>query len=98
MKQGQTTLEYVYLIGLAAAALIALLVFISRSFQGDLRVQADKLGEQYSPRNMRTNITQVTTVKLRDTDDGTNSTSNTSTAMTNRGKEEVVKSLKQESF
>jgi len=58
IKQGQTTLEYVYLIGIAAAAIIVMLVYVSRGFQGRLRVQADSLGEQYSPKNMRTRIRQ----------------------------------------
>lgn len=98
MKQGQTALEYVYLIGIVAAAIIVMLVYISRGFQGNLRVQGDLMGEQYSPTNMRTSITEVSRVKLDDTTDGEISTSNTSTATTNKGKERVVRPLNQENY
>ena len=55
MKQGQTTLEYIVLIGAVAAALIAVIVYVSRGQQGNLRSQADQLGAgQYAPGN--TNI------------------------------------------
>jgi len=94
MRQAQTTLEYVYLVGVVAAAIIVMLVYISRGWQGELRVQADQMGEQYAPKNMRTNITQISKVKLNDTATETISTSNTSTTMTNKGKERVVRSLK----
>jgi Flp pilus assembly pilin Flp len=98
MRQAQTTLEYVYLVGIVAVALIVMLVYVSRGFQGNLRIQADQMGEQYSPKNMRTSITEVSQVKLDDTNNGTISTSNTSTTMTNRGQDKVVGSLKQESW
>lgn len=66
MKQAQATVEYILLIGIAAAAIIAASVYISRSFQGRLRQQTNILGEQYSPRNMSTNIRQDTTVTYTD--------------------------------
>jgi hypothetical protein len=50
MKQGQTTLEYILLIGLFAAGLIAMLVYVGRGHQGNLRSQAEQLGaNQYAP-------------------------------------------------
>jgi len=52
MKKGQTTLEYVYLIGIVAAGLIAVIVYVSRGHQGNLRSQAQQLGAgQYAPGN-----------------------------------------------
>ncbi len=100
--RAQATLEYVFLIGLVAAAVAAMLVYISRGFQGNLRVQADQMGEQYSPKNMDTNIIQVSHVSLndniRETAAGEISTNITVTNMNNQGKENVVKPLKQESY
>lgn len=56
MKYGQSTIEYVFLIALVAAAIIGISVYVSRGFQGRLREQADQVGEQYSPKGMDTNI------------------------------------------
>ncbi|MDD5130709.1 MAG: hypothetical protein PHS66_06675 [Candidatus Omnitrophica bacterium] len=50
MKKGQSTVEYIFLIGVAAAALIAMLVYVGRSLQGRLRNQSEQLGAlQYDP-------------------------------------------------
>ena len=54
MKNGQSTLEYVVLVGFLAAAISVMLIYISRGFQGKLREQADSLGEQYSLGKMQT--------------------------------------------
>jgi Flp pilus assembly pilin Flp len=52
MKRGQTTLEYVLLIGIVAAGIIAMIVYVSRGHQGNLRSQADQLSAgQYAPGN-----------------------------------------------
>jgi hypothetical protein len=52
MKKGQSTLDYVLLIGVFAAALIAMLVYVSRGMQGNLRNNAEKIGAmQYDPGN-----------------------------------------------
>jgi hypothetical protein len=57
MKKGQSTLEYVYLIAVAAVALAAMLVYMSRGFQGHIRDQADQIGAgQYEP-GITTSIT-----------------------------------------
>ncbi len=52
MRRGQTTLEYILLIGVVAAGIIAMIVYVSRGHQGHLRSQADQLGAgQYAPGN-----------------------------------------------
>jgi hypothetical protein len=54
MKRGQTTLEFVILVGFVAAGLIAMLFYIGRGHQGHLRAQAEQLGaRQYEPGNTR---------------------------------------------
>jgi len=44
MRRAQTTLEYAYLIGIVAAAIIVMLVYISRGFQGNLRTLSEQIG------------------------------------------------------
>lgn len=52
MRRGQSTLDYILLIGAVAAGIIVMLVYISRGHQGNLRSQADQLGAgQYAPGN-----------------------------------------------
>lgn len=48
-KKGQTTLEYAILIGVVAAALIAMQVYLKRGYQGKIRASADDMGDQFSP-------------------------------------------------
>lgn len=56
MKRGQTTVEFVFLVGLVAAGLIAMLVYVGRGHQGNLRSQAEQLGaQQYEPGNTTVN-------------------------------------------
>ncbi|MDD5253022.1 MAG: hypothetical protein WC060_03190 [Candidatus Omnitrophota bacterium] len=45
--KGQSTLEYVILLGFVVAALIAMGVYMKRGAQGRLRESADQIGEQY---------------------------------------------------
>jgi len=47
-SRGQSTLEYVILIGFVVAALIAMGVYMKRGIQGKLRESTDQIGEQYS--------------------------------------------------
>ncbi|MFA6358484.1 MAG: hypothetical protein WCY09_07505 [Candidatus Omnitrophota bacterium] len=47
-KKGQSTLEYVILIGFVVAALIAMGVYMKRGIQGKLKESTDQVGEQYS--------------------------------------------------
>jgi hypothetical protein len=50
VRRGQSTFEYALLIGITAAGIILMLIYISRGHQGNLRSQADQLGaRQYAP-------------------------------------------------
>jgi hypothetical protein len=49
--KGQSTLEYVILLGFVIAALIAMGVYMKRGFQGRLRESTDQVGEQYEALN-----------------------------------------------
>ncbi len=98
MRKGQSTLEYVYLIGIAAVAIIAVLVYVSRGFQGKLRLQASQMGDQYSPGNMDTNIAQNTTVIYTDRLEKNESWNDTSTVTTTSGSHDSVRDLRHETF
>jgi len=50
-SKGQSTLEYVILLGFIVAALIAMGVYMKRGFQGRLRESTDQVGQQYSAYN-----------------------------------------------
>ena len=65
MKRGQATLDYVFLLGVAAAGLVAMLIYIGRGFQGNIRSNAEQLGAwQYEPgatiHNSRTKTAEST--------------------------------------
>jgi hypothetical protein len=63
MKRGQTTLEFILLVGVVAAGTIAMLVYVSRGHQGNLRSQAEQLGAlQYAPGNTTINNGQSKTL------------------------------------
>lgn len=103
MKRGQSALEYVFLIGIAAATIIVASAYISRGFQGRLRAQADQLGEQYSPKNMKTDIRQNSTVDFDDkliidnaAKENTTISKATTTTTTAEGSHEKVRGLKYE--
>ena len=49
--KGQSTLEYVILLGFVVAALIAMGVYMKRGMQGRLRESTDQVGSQYSASN-----------------------------------------------
>ncbi len=66
MARSQTTVEYVILIGILVAALVVISAYISRGFQGQLRTQADQVGEQYSPTHMKTDIVQFYNIHLKE--------------------------------
>ncbi len=60
MRRGMVTFEYVYIIGLAAAALITMMIYISRGFQGNVRAAANQIGaEQFDPRNTSINNVEI---------------------------------------
>ena len=46
--KGQSTLEYVILLGFVVAALIAMGIYMKRGMQGRLRESTDQVGKQYS--------------------------------------------------
>ncbi len=62
-NRGQSVLEVAVLTVIVVAALIAVQIYIKRSFQGRYRDLADSVGEQYDPlrtSSTRTNITETT--------------------------------------
>ena len=65
--RGQSTLEYVILIGFVVAALIAMGVYMKRGMQGRLRESTDQVGQQYSAGN--TTSEYVTKTELQQTED-----------------------------
>ncbi len=58
--RGQSTLEYVILIGFVVAALIAMGIYMKRGFEGRLKESTDQVGQQYSAGNT-TGTTTTTT-------------------------------------
>lgn len=48
-RTAQTTLEYAILIGVIAAALVAMQIYLKRGYQGKLKSGADSMGQQFSP-------------------------------------------------
>ncbi|MDD5129221.1 MAG: hypothetical protein PHO40_06205 [Candidatus Omnitrophica bacterium] len=60
MKRGQAGLEYIYLVGIVIAAIVATLVYMNRGFQGNIRQKADEIGSgQYEPGNTTANNTET---------------------------------------
>jgi len=60
--RGQSTLEYVILIGFVVAAIIAMGVYMKRGVQGKLRESTDQVGEQYSAGNTTSKYTTTTSI------------------------------------
>ncbi len=58
--KGQSTLEYVILIGFIVSALIAMGVYMKRGVQGKLRESTDQVGEQYSVKNVTSDYSMDT--------------------------------------
>lgn len=46
-NNGQNTLEYVVVIAMVAAALVAMQFYVKRSVQGKLRQSTDEIGQQF---------------------------------------------------
>lgn len=75
MRRGQSTLEYILLIGIAAAALIAILVYVSRGLQGNLRNKADQLGAgQYAPGNTTISNSETKTLTSNNSSESSTTT------------------------
>ena len=48
-RNGQSTLEYAVIIAVIGAGLVLLSAYVRRGYQGRLREQTDKLGDQFEP-------------------------------------------------
>jgi Flp pilus assembly pilin Flp len=59
-KSGQSTLEYIVLIGFVTAALIAMGVYMKRGISGRIRSASDDIGDQYSPGHTTSTFTTTT--------------------------------------
>ena len=60
--KGQSTLEYVILLGFVIAALIAMGIYMKRGSQGQLRRASDQVGEQYEAGETTSNYIATTNV------------------------------------
>ena len=80
--RGQSTLEYVILIGFIVAALIAMGVYMKRGVQGRLKESTDQVGEQYSAGNTTSEYT--TKVELEQTENMTAGGGTTTVINTNK--------------
>ncbi len=63
MRRGQSTVEYLFLIGMAAAVLIGMGVYMKRGYQGHVRGLGDQVGSQYSPSTAAINNQEVKTIR-----------------------------------
>jgi len=57
-QRGQSTLEYAVLIIVIIAALISIQTYIKRGIQGRLKSASDDIGDQYSPGNTNSLISE----------------------------------------
>lgn len=65
--RGQSTLEYVILVGFVVAALISMGFYMKRGFEGRLKESTDQIGQQYSARNTSANYTTTTNMAQTET-------------------------------
>ncbi|PIS34260.1 MAG: hypothetical protein COT38_01070 [Candidatus Omnitrophica bacterium CG08_land_8_20_14_0_20_41_16] len=65
-SRGQSTLEYVILLGFVVAALIAMGIYMKRGFEGKLRESTDQVGEQYSSGYTVSDYTTTTDVAQKE--------------------------------
>ena len=92
--KGQSTLEYVILLGFIVAALIAMGVYMKRGIQGRLRQSTDQVGEQYSARNTTSKYTVTTnTSQTENMESGGKTTTNIDTNTQTRVGNETVEGL-----
>ena len=66
-SRGQSTLEYVILIGFVVAALIAMGIYMKRGFEGKLKESTDQVGEQYSSGYTTSDYTTTTNMNQTET-------------------------------
>ncbi|MGA2775800.1 MAG: hypothetical protein ABSE81_07070 [Candidatus Omnitrophota bacterium] len=60
MRRGQATLDYVCLLGILIATLIAMGIYMKRGFQGKYRELGEQIGSQYSPNATVSTLTNQT--------------------------------------
>ncbi len=90
--KAQSTLEYVILLGVVVAALIAMNVYIKRSAEGRLRESTDQIGEQYDAGNTESTYKTVThSSQTEVSSKGGASTTTISSNQTRTGNERVLK-------
>lgn len=64
MRKAQSTLEYAVIVGFIAAALSALIFYVGRSHQGNMRSQANQLSQdQYAPGKTTINNNETKNLK-----------------------------------
>ena len=61
MRRGQSTLDYIFTLGILIAALITMGVYMKRGFQGKYRELGEQVGAQYSPLNTASTLNNTTT-------------------------------------
>jgi uncharacterized protein (UPF0333 family) len=79
MRKAQTILEYSVLIACLVASLVAIQIYLKRSFEGRIRANADSFAQQYSaghtwstdPFTVTRNASSTTVVDVQDLDDKT---------------------------
>jgi uncharacterized protein (UPF0333 family) len=94
--RGQSTLEYVILLGFVVAALIAMGVYMKRGFQGKLRESTDQIGEQYSAGNTTSDYTTTSSMTQTESVSAGGVSSSSSTSTQNRTGSETVSALSAE--
>ncbi len=89
-SRGQSTLEYVILLGFVVAALIAMGIYMKRGFQGKLRESTDQIGEQYSAGHTVSEYTTVNSMtQTESTSPGGVSSSSSTSSQSRTGSEQV---------
>jgi Flp pilus assembly pilin Flp len=58
-KRAQSTAEYAVLIGLVVAAVLAMQVFVKRALQGRIQNETAKVGAQYEPYYLVSNMSST---------------------------------------
>ena len=75
MRRGQGVLEYAFMIGIAAAVIIAMAAYVKRGFQGHLRGASEQIGAgQYSKQDTTGNKRIVKTVSSQSVSTSTSTT------------------------
>jgi|WetSurMetagenome_2_1015567.scaffolds.fasta_scaffold1130210_1 hypothetical protein len=58
-RKAQSTLEYTMVFACIVAALLGMGIYIKRGFQGRFREAADQIGDQYSAKTTKSDMTQM---------------------------------------